>query len=132
MLTRKEQSSLVDDIIKNAASSDKAFKNKKEFMSAVSSFLKSVLSPAVYLHQYKVNFEDDEKFQIWDLSFEGRIKAKDPYLDNTKYDKGEAYIYLSKKFYSDVNKAAKKYFKTSVDWNNTASIGNIRGFIRKT
>jgi len=109
----------------------KEFKDKKDFLKASSSFISKVKSKAVYLSQNKSYFEEENGIQIWNVSFDVFMDASDPYLNASVYKKGEAYIYLSKKFYSDVNSKAKELFGKTVEWNNTRTSGYISGYIKK-
>jgi len=45
------------------------------------------------------------------------------YIDADQYKEGRAYIYLTDKFYEDVDKLGEKYFGEEPSWNNTKDIG---------
>jgi len=116
-----------------AAKTAKRFKNKAEFIKASADFLKAISSKFVKAKtERRVEFQEKGGFQFYTLTFEIYLDLKaDPYINHSMYEKGEAYFYLSNKYYVDVNKAAKKFFDVEPDWNNTRKTGWISGYVKE-
>jgi len=45
------------------------------------------------------------------------------YIDTDQYKEGRAYIYLTDKFFEDVDELGKKYFGKKPMWNNIGTVG---------
>jgi len=60
-----------------------------------------------------------------DGTFDVKMKTdNDPYLKNEQYQKGEAYVHVSDKFYADIEAELQKISPgAKLTWNNTASVG---------
>ena len=112
--------------------SQRKFKDKTEFESEVKDFVKNVQSKSkiVKLKLDRVEFKEFKKQSIfYTFTFDIIFDINDPYIDKKTYLSGDAYIYLSDRFYTDIENIAKRMFNTDIEWNNTKKTGTISGFV---
>jgi len=54
--------------------------------------------------------------------FEAVLVFQDPYIDPEPYREGYAFVYLSEKFYKDVEAKCEKVFGEKPGWNNSRTV----------
>ena len=103
------------------------FKNKSEFENAVKKFVNRIQkkSSIVRLKIKSLTYHKYNESEHLGFTFEVVFDIKDPYVNTSVYRSGHAYIYLSKKFYDDIDRIAKLMFGKKVSWNNVGNTGWI-------
>lgn len=101
----------------------KSFNTKTDIIEAVRHFLNVMQSDLVMIKKREVKIEEYKETLQLRFSFEATFDLRDKYINFEPYLKGSAYIYLSKKFYSDADRYGEQIFGKNPMWNNTGTIG---------
>lgn len=115
---------------KVTAKSGKVFSSKKEFTFSVKAFVDKINKnkSMVKIRVNNSKYEKVNEMMYWSFYFDVYIDPeKDEFLDSSKYIKGEAYIYPSKKFYRIIKSECKRLFEKEPTWNNTKTSGSLFG-----
>jgi len=54
--------------------------------------------------------------------FEAVLEFQDPYVNSEPYREGYAFVYLSEKFYKDVEAMCERIFGEKPGWNNSRTV----------
>ncbi|RLI54222.1 MAG: hypothetical protein DRP09_13685 [Candidatus Thorarchaeota archaeon] len=58
--------------------------------------------------------------------FEASFEFQDPYINSEPYREGYAFVYLSEKFYRDVEAMCERIFGEKPGWNNSRTVFWVR------
>jgi hypothetical protein len=103
-------------------------KTKEEVDKIIKKFKTIINSNIVRVEVFNKDFNEEKKH--WSVSFRAKFKISDKYVDSESYDEGWAPIYLSKKFYNDVDDLGVDLFGKRPIWNNTYVVFTFSGNLR--
>jgi len=125
----------INEILKSSVRlvSKKKFESEADFKEQVDNFIGSIQSNVVKLSLKSLAYKKDkteQPYQHWKIVFEPILVLEDPYVDTDVYKSGSVFIFLSEKFYGDVNKNSVKMMGSYPEWNVSKNIATITGNAR--